>query len=404
MVSKFTRSRLVRAVATFSVVVALASSSFAQKICMTAVLDGAQEVPPTPSAAKGTAVVIVDRDLNTLTYHLVWDGATSAEVAAHIHGFSPPGVNSGIKFALALGKYKTGVVVYAEADEANILAGNSYFNVHTATFGGGEIRGQILRSSAPVTMFAVSTGAQEVPPTPSAGTGVGFFKFDTVANTITYSHTYHGLTSAEVAAHFHGFSAPGANSGVKINLPLGFHKSGTVAYVPTDEINYLAGLAYINVHTTTFGGGEIRGQFTAGSSNPTTYCNGKVNSQGCLPQASFTGLPTLTGADDFHVTCTQVINNKAGLMYWGLNPKNAPFLGGTQCVASPVRRTPIQNSAGNAPPDDCSGVFDFHFSDAYMALSGLTVGSTIFCEYWYRDPSSSFTVGLSNAVYGEILP
>jgi hypothetical protein len=396
-------SRWSRALAAAAVVALCASTSFAQKVCMTAVLNGAQETPPNGSAGKGTAYVIVDRDLNTLTYELAFDG-TATETAAHIHGFSPPGAGAGILFVLPLGKHKSGAIAYAEAQEANILAGLSYFNIHTTAFGGGEIRGQILRSNAHFTMTCSASGGAEVPPSPSTGRGVGWLKFNTVANTFDYSFTYFGLTSAETAAHVHGFSAPGVNSGVKIALPAGFHKNGTLAYPAADEASYLAGLTYINIHTSMFAGGEIRGQNVPGCANPSSYCTGKTNSQGCVPAIGFTGLPTIAAPDDFHVTCTLVLNNKSGLMYWGLNPKSAPFGGGTQCVESPVKRTTLQNSGGNAPPDDCSGVFDFHFSDAYMAANGLAVGSTIFCEYWYRDPTDPATFGLSNALYAEILP
>jgi hypothetical protein len=397
------RAAVRRAFGAFAVVAALAASAPAQKVCMTAVLDGAQETPPTPTSGKGTGVVIVDRDANTLTYHLAFDGVAT-EIAAHIHGFSGPGVPSGIKFNLPLGKHKTGVIAYNEVDEANILAGLTYFNIHTTAFGGGEIRGQIVRSNAPVTMISLADGAQETPPVPGNGRGVGWFKFDTVANSIDYAFTYTLLGSPENAAHIHGFSAPGVPAGIKFNLGLGFHKTGVLNYPGGDEASYLNGLAYVNIHTNAFGGGEIRGQILAAATNPSTYCTSKVNSQGCSPAIASTGTPSLTGADDFHVTCSQVINNKSGLMYWGFNPKAAPFLGGTQCVASPTIRTPIQTSGGNAGPDDCSGTFDFHFSHAYMGTIPLSAGQAIFCEYWYRDPSASFTVGLSNGLAAEILP
>lgn len=397
-------SPLRRALGAVAVVAALATTSLAQKVCMTAVLDGAQETPPVATNAKGTGVVIVDRSANTLSYFMCMNGLSSAQTAAHIHGFSGPGVPAGVKFNLPLGNFISGVLAYAEADEANILAGLMYFNIHTVNFPGGEMRGQIVRSASPITMYCVADGAQETPPNASAGKGVGWFKFDTVANSIGYSFTYTGLSAAETAAHVHGFSAPGVASGVKLALPLGFHKNGNLTYPQVDEANYLNQLAYVNIHTSTLPGGEIRGQIISGCSNPTSYCTSKVNSQGCQALAGWTGLPTLTGADDFHVTCTQVINNKSGIMYWGFNPKSAPFVGGTQCVQSPVIRTSVQNSGGNAPPDDCSGNFDFHFSDAYMAANGLVAGSTVFCEYWYRDPADAFTVSLSNAVAAEVLP
>ncbi|MBM3988968.1 MAG: CHRD domain-containing protein [Planctomycetes bacterium] len=395
--------RWLRGASMAAVVATLATTTLAQKVCMTAVLDGAQETPPNGSPGKGTAYMLVDRDLNTLTYELAF-ASTAAETTAHIHGFAGPGLAAGVKFALPLGNHKSGVITYSEADELSILAGLTYFNIHTAAFGGGEIRGQIVRSNAHFTMTASAHGMAEVPPTPSVGRGVGWFRFNTIANSFQYSFTYTGLMAAEMSAHVHGFSSPGVNSGVKIALPLGFHKNGTLAYPAADEASYLAGLAYVNIHTTAFGGGEIRGQMVPGCSNPASYCTGKTNSQGCVPAVGFTGLPTLAAPDDFHVTCMLVINNKSGIMYWGTGPKNAPFGGGTQCVASPVRRTPLQNSGGNPPPEDCSGTFDFHFSDAYMAANALMVGSTIFCEYWYRDPADPATFGLSNALYAEILP
>jgi hypothetical protein len=122
-----------------------------------------------------------------------------------------------------------------------------------------------------------------------------------------------------------------------------------------------------------------------------------------VPAIGWTGLPTLAAPDDFHVTCVNVINNKSGIFYYGLAPKNAPFSGGLQCVASPTVRTPIQSSGGNAPPDDCSGTFDLHFTDARLAATGAA-GTLVYGEYWSRDPSDPQTVNLSNAIQFAILP
>jgi hypothetical protein len=394
---------LLRAVATGAAGVALASAAFSQKIAMTAILDGAQETPPVATAAKGTAFCVLDRDANTLTYTIQVTGLSSAEQLAHIHGFAPPGTPAGIKQNLALGLFKTGVWNYAEVDEANIVAGLAYFNVHTVNNGGGEIRGQIVKSDAPATLFAVANGAQETPPTGSAATGVGWVKVDTIANTLTYSFTFNGLGSAEQLAHIHGFAPAGTPAGIKFNLALGNHKTGTVAYPQGDEANYLAGLSYFNVHSVNFGGGEIRGQILPGETNPNTYCTSKTNSQGCLPTIGSSGLPNLAAPDDFHVTCSSVLNNKSGIFYFGFAPKAAPFGGGTQCVASPTLRTPIQNSGGNAPPDDCSGVFDYFFTDAALASAG-SAGTQIYGEYWSRDPSDPATFSLSNGIQFAIMP
>jgi hypothetical protein len=66
-----------------------------------------------------------------------------------------------------------------------------------------------------------------------------------------------------VAAHIHGFAPAGVNGGVKVNLPAGFLKAGSFNYTQAEEADYLGGLAYVNIHTAAFPGGEIRGQIVA---------------------------------------------------------------------------------------------------------------------------------------------
>jgi len=397
-----------RASAALVLACALAPVAAAQKVCLVATLDGAQEVPPNPSTAKATAVVMLDRSANTLTYNLIYTGLSSAESAAHIHGFAASGVNAGIKFVLPLGDVKAGMVSYAEADEANYLNGLAYFNLHTTTNPGGEIRGQLVCSNSAYTYIALADGAAEVPATASTAKALGWFRFDVLANTLTYSLTRTATTTTETASHIHGFSAPGANAGIKFALPVGPHKSGTLAYPAGDEANYIAGLSYYNLHTTANPGGEIRGQIVAGATNPTTFCVGKLNSQGCMPTAGATGVPQLSGPDNLHITCTNVVSNKSGVMFWGLAPRAvpAPFLGGVNCILSPTIRTPVQSSGGNPPPDDCSGTYDFFFSHAYMAANGLAAGSSAYCQHWYRDPANpdGTGAGLSDAVCFEVIP
>lgn len=121
---------------------------------------------------------------------------------------------------------------------------------------------------------------------------------------------------------------------------------------------------------------------------PVVYCTAKTNSQGCVPQIGWTGTPTLSGADDFFVRATNVINLKSGLLFWGRAAASQPFQGGTKCVASPSVRTSLSNSGGNAGPDDCSGTYSFHVSHAYMTASAMFAGNTIYAQWWTRDPAS----------------
>ena len=112
--------------------------------------------------------------------------------------------------------------------------------------------------------------------------------------------TFSGLTSGNTAAHIHCCVAQGGNAGVATTTPTftgfpGGTTSGTYLHVfdLTDasswnpafitsnggttagaEAALLAGLAnnqtYLNIHTTNFGGGEIRG-FLVAAPEPGTF-------------------------------------------------------------------------------------------------------------------------------------
>lgn len=125
-------------------------------------LDGLQEVGPNASPATGAAVITIDTDANTLTYSLSFSGLTGSQSAAHIHGFAPVGVNAGVLHSIGVGSPINGVWNYIEGDEANILAGLTYINVHTSTFPGGEIRGQIVESEAVPTEAATWGGIKKL--------------------------------------------------------------------------------------------------------------------------------------------------------------------------------------------------------------------------------------------------
>lgn len=138
-----------------------------------------------------------------------------------------------------------------------------------------------------------------------------------------------------------------------------------------------------------------------------TYCTAKVNSLGCTPQIGWTGVPSATSLNAFTITCSQVINQRAGLLFYGTNgPSALPFKGGTMCVALPIRRTPVQQSGGSTTVTDCSGVFGFDFNA--WARSNvdplLLAGTTVDTQYWYRDPASTFFVGLSDAAEFVLAP
>lgn len=139
---------------------------------------------------------------------------------------------------------------------------------------------------------------------------------------------------------------------------------------------------------------------------PETFCTAKVNSLGCTPTINWSGTPTLSGPDNFHVTAASVINQKNGLMFWGFAGGALPYYGGTLCVQPPVLRTPAQLSGGNMAGSDCSGTYDFAFTQAYMTLKGLQAGDQIFTQFWSRDPGfpGSSSIGLTDGLSFELRP
>jgi hypothetical protein len=65
-------------------------------------------------------------------------------------------------------------------------------------------------SKAAVYPFSATySGANEVPPNVSAGTGTIVGTYDDVTNMIFYKIEFSGLTTAATAAHFHAPGAPG---------------------------------------------------------------------------------------------------------------------------------------------------------------------------------------------------
>lgn len=114
------------------------------------------------------------------------------------------------------------------------------------------------------TYYAYLSSAQEVPTNASTGTGYARVVLNESALTVTWTVVFTGLSSNQTASHIHGPAAVGANAGVLINFPAvggtAGTLTGTAAITATQIANMRAGNTYVNIHSTNFAGGEIRGQ------------------------------------------------------------------------------------------------------------------------------------------------
>lgn len=142
---------------------------------------------------------------------------------------------------------------------------------------------------------------------------------------------------------------------------------------------------------------------------PTTYCVGKQNSQGCVPSIGSTGTATLSGPDDFVVTCDDVINQQMGLLFLGRQPAAVPFMGGTLCVSQVILRGALQASGGDPlPAENCTGTFAFPVTQQVMTQFPLAFapGQQVYGQVWYRDTNhpDGFGIGFSDALEFTVCP
>ena len=119
--------------------------------------------------------------------------------------------------------------------------------------------------AAPATLTVALSGAQQVPPVQTNGSGTATLTYDPVTLHLTWSVTFSGLSSDPTMAHFHGPATMGKNAGVLIwiskqGTPPASPITGETTLTAEQAQQFMAGDWYINLHTKDHPGGEIRGQ------------------------------------------------------------------------------------------------------------------------------------------------
>ncbi|MBI5690343.1 MAG: CHRD domain-containing protein [Verrucomicrobia bacterium] len=271
---------------------ALAAKLPAQIVEFRAALTPQQEVPATSSPASGSAILLYDVAANTFDLVVSITGMTNTATASHLHE-AAAGSNGGVVTNLGgeAAYTRSGSTLRATfrnvthgGDRLKLLQGGAYFNIHSAQFPGGEIRGQLI--PRPVRLYANMDVAQEQAAFPAVNLsglndfGAAILLYDPMANTVSIRASLFNFRNAFTNSHIHegapGVSGPartqlGTNANAGAYSSANGHISGAhdIPYVG-DPVLLLTGGMYVNYHSATFSGGELRGQIRVSSELPGT--------------------------------------------------------------------------------------------------------------------------------------
>ncbi len=272
---------------------AFALAARAQVVQFNATLTAAQESPATTSTATGSAIVLYDVAANTvdlivtlngfagtLTDFHIQEGAAGANGPEIVHYAPTQFTRSGNTITATILKTPyTGTPI-------NLLKNGAYLNANSVAFPNGEIRGQLI--SQPKRLVASMTVAQEQAAFPTVNlTGANLSDFggavmtyDSGTNRVRLRLSVFNFRNVLNNSHFHE-GAPGVSGGVVhalgnnanaggYNTTNGFIDGTFDATYLGDPIKLLTGGAYLNFHSTTFTGGEVRGQVKASDETPSS--------------------------------------------------------------------------------------------------------------------------------------
>jgi hypothetical protein len=160
---------------------------------------------------------------------------------------------------------------------------------------------------AQIKLSGTLSGRNEVPANTSTATGTIDGIFDPWSRVIAFRIEFSGLTTNASAAHFHS-GAAGANGPVVVDFgsqgfPVGARSGEYVKVLTLTEaqaVDLMTGNLYVNIHNTTFPGGEIRGQVRYGTAlNPSPVpLSALLSGTQEVPANSSTARGTLEGIFD----------------------------------------------------------------------------------------------------------
>lgn len=234
-------------------------------------LNGVQAFPATNSAGAGFGIVVLNEAENQIVVKMRFSGLASNNSAGHIHGAGAPGQNGPVIFDLLFSgspgpnnENFTQTFPVSPLQVQQLRGGQWYFDVHSVTFPGGEIRGQLFVYSP---FVARLSGSQAVPRTNSNAAGIAAVILNKAETEAFVYWRYSGLGANNATVTMGGAALPGTNttSGFTffVNHPLSVSFSYAFQTLTVSQVGALkAGQYYLAIgNPDSFKNGEIRGQF-----------------------------------------------------------------------------------------------------------------------------------------------
>lgn len=227
----------------------------------TNVATAGEEVPNITSTSTSTFYGTFKKSTKVMYYAIPYTG--EAPTQAHIHS-EFAGRNGNVIFTLNTPATNSTVTGFTEAfsnDQVNDLhAGKLYYNVHTNTNKGGELRAQLNNGSVAIYKNFTLNAGNESGIVISTATGRGFVTYNPANHTINYTVITNGLNNPtgafiENAAGDKKYTLNTPSSGAS-----DISTSGTITGVTDADAAAISnGELYVNIRTSAYSNGEIRG-------------------------------------------------------------------------------------------------------------------------------------------------
>jgi Cu/Zn superoxide dismutase len=138
------RMMMIAAASVAALAFSVAAASAAEMTFKTE-MKAALETPPTTSSGTGEVTATFDPSSKMLTWTITYSGLTGPATAAHFHGPAKAGEKAPpvVPIKGDLASPIKGMATLTDQQAKDLQAGLWYFNVHTAKFPDGELRGQL---------------------------------------------------------------------------------------------------------------------------------------------------------------------------------------------------------------------------------------------------------------------